>query len=275
MENFINKIKEQREEDKLHGVSDESPEIPYFIRLEQFKKEVISRKSWIEEFMLDGDYEKAKGHLVWIGTETCKLYEELEEVEKIEEDCGCIHNITKEEFNVYLKSIGGLENGYGERYNGYNRIRNFFFDVTNWILWRLPYYQKTKTFSKESGISIFVYNIFYWMFKWLLKDKKPKNPFRSKIFDAGYFSIGPGWYGLVKTLIEKAIEKGWDKEICQVKEKFGGLRFYINGAPREVFDVISEHEKLSYKICEECGSAGAVRTGGWIRTLCDEHYKSE
>ena len=94
---------------------------------------------------------------------------------------------------------------------------------------------------------------------------------RPRIKEAGFFAIGPGWYGLVKELIEKAIAAGWDRQICQVKEKFGGLRFYINSAPDEVRALIKEAENKSYEICEVCGEPGEMRHGGWIVTLCDKH----
>jgi hypothetical protein len=94
---------------------------------------------------------------------------------------------------------------------------------------------------------------------------------RPKITERGFFSISSGWLGLVKELIEKAIEAGWDRQICQVKEKFGGLRFYINSAPEEVHNLIMEAEKKSYEICERCGDPGEPRRGGWITTLCDKH----
>ena len=94
---------------------------------------------------------------------------------------------------------------------------------------------------------------------------------RPRIKEAGFFCIGPGWNGLVKELIEKAIAAGWDRQICQVKEKFGGLRFYINGAPEEVWALIREAEEKSYEICEECGEPGELRQVGWYSTLCDKH----
>jgi len=93
------------------------------------------------------------------------------------------------------------------------------------------------------------------------------------ITSRGFFSIGDGWLDLTRELIEKSISLGWDKQILQVKEKFGGLRFYTNSAPNEVHDLISEYEKKSYKTCEECGEPGDVRSGSWVRTLCDNHYK--
>lgn len=96
---------------------------------------------------------------------------------------------------------------------------------------------------------------------------------RPLIVSAGSFGVGEGWFGLLKKLIEEAIEAGWDKKLCQSKEKFAGLRFYINAAPPQVHDIISKYENLSFEICEECGELGKVRIGGWMRTLCDLHAK--
>ncbi len=59
-------------------------------------------------------------------------------------------------------------------------------------------------------------------------------------------------------------------EILQVKEKFGGLRFYVQGS-NDFFDgMICMAEQASYTICEQCGKPGKPRSGGWILTLCDE-----
>jgi len=55
----------------------------------------------------------------------------------------------------------------------------------------------------------------------------------------------------------------------QVKEKFGGLRFYVEKASDQQYAVISFVESLSYKVCEKCGSMKDIgRTQGWITTLC-------
>jgi hypothetical protein len=78
---------------------------------------------------------------------------------------------------------------------------------------------------------------------------------------------------LIKDLIEDIIELGWNKEVCQVKEKFGGLRFYINESSDEVFKRIGEAEEKSYTVCEVTGGLGKLRRDiGWIRTLSDEEY---
>lgn len=97
---------------------------------------------------------------------------------------------------------------------------------------------------------------------------------REPIKDSRFFDVNSGWYPIIKELIEDLIKLGWDKQTCQVKEKFGGLRFYINSASDEVHKRISEAENLSYETCETCGEKGELRTNiGWHSTLCDKHYE--
>ena len=87
-----------------------------------------------------------------------------------------------------------------------------------------------------------------------------------------------GWLQIIADLIAELIAAGWDKQICQIKEKFGGLRFYINSGSEEIHDIISKYESLSYETCEVCGEAGELRKdtgwkgGMWYKTMCDKHY---
>ena len=57
----------------------------------------------------------------------------------------------------------------------------------------------------------------------------------------------------------------------QVKEKFGGLRFYTNGYTDVIGAMISMAESMSYRTCEVCGNPGRSNNYGWISTLCDTH----
>jgi hypothetical protein len=57
----------------------------------------------------------------------------------------------------------------------------------------------------------------------------------------------------------------------QVKEKFGGLRFYVQAATDKHYQYISFAESMSYRTCEECGAPGKTYTDGWHMTLCDIH----
>ena len=82
-----------------------------------------------------------------------------------------------------------------------------------------------------------------------------------------------GWRGLIEPLV-KAVA-AVDGSIFQIKEKFGGLRFYYHdeaGDP-EIRAMVDKAEHESYKICEKCGQPGRVRYGGWMLTLCDTHAK--
>ncbi len=57
----------------------------------------------------------------------------------------------------------------------------------------------------------------------------------------------------------------------QIKEKFGGLRFYYQGGDDHISGMVRMAEIWAGRTCETCGEKGDRRSGGWIRTLCDKH----
>lgn len=59
--------------------------------------------------------------------------------------------------------------------------------------------------------------------------------------------------------------------VQQIKEKFGGLRFYYQGGDGNVAGMVRMAESWADRTCETCGQKGKQRSGGWVRTLCDEH----
>lgn len=94
-------------------------------------------------------------------------------------------------------------------------------------------------------------------------------------------SVGPGWYEIVDTLDREIADIVPDYEVHQIKEKFGGLRYYY-GVPGGMYDaaktealakVEARAEAKALVTCERCGEPGVIRSGGlgWIRVLCDEH----
>jgi hypothetical protein len=97
----------------------------------------------------------------------------------------------------------------------------------------------------------------------------------------GGFAVGKGWYPILETLcaniqshIDWRVKQGLDiaqVEVNQIKEKFGGLRFYYSGGDDEISGMVRMAEAWADIACEECGAAGKRRSGGWIRTLCDQH----
>ena len=84
--------------------------------------------------------------------------------------------------------------------------------------------------------------------------------------------VGPGWEDLVNPLIDMCIKQ--DATISQVKEKFGGLRFYVWGGDKKLHKAIEKAEEKSLTTCERCGAPGrAVTIGhGWAKTLCEGHF---
>ena len=87
------------------------------------------------------------------------------------------------------------------------------------------------------------------------------------------FECGDGWIDLIYRLsqaISTYIESiGGDIVATQVKEKFGTLRFYVDGGDEEVFRLIDAAERESATICEACGAPGKFVTKGWCSTLCE------
>ena len=90
------------------------------------------------------------------------------------------------------------------------------------------------------------------------------------------FECGDGWYRIIEQLsadiMRLAVQAGIDvHEVRQVKEKFGGLRFYIDGGSQTIYDRIDEAAELLLRTCEVCGEQGSRRGRDWIQTLCEEH----
>ena len=84
------------------------------------------------------------------------------------------------------------------------------------------------------------------------------------------------WKGRIGTQEDiDAKQKKFDETHCpvaaQVKEKYGTLRFYVNGATDAQYNYIDFAELMSGRTCEECGKPGQTYYMGWHRTLCEKH----
>jgi hypothetical protein len=97
------------------------------------------------------------------------------------------------------------------------------------------------------------------------------------------FEHGDGWFDILWRLCEDLeplvteMERagGRQFEVLQVKEKFGGLRFYVNCRRNEAIrQRIGIAADESFHTCEVCGEPGELREERWIKTLCDEHDAS-
>lgn len=90
------------------------------------------------------------------------------------------------------------------------------------------------------------------------------------------FACGAGWYPILdglfaelETIRQEDILTGL--KVIQVKEKFGGLRVYVDGGNERVHARIALAETEAAETCEGCGgpSPGVRSHGGWLGNLCD------
>ena len=120
-----------------------------------------------------------------------------------------------------------------------------------------------------------------------------------KMFSEPYggFAIGEGWWPIIESLckqIQSHIDYTNDRNaalkkdnqynlkipkkvnqvvVGQIKEKFGGLRFYYEGGDDQIYGMVRMAESWAAKTCETCGNPGQIRKGGWLKNLCDKHEK--
>jgi len=132
-------------------------------------------------------------------------------------------------------------------------------------------------------------------------------------------TCGDGWYHILDNLSRELTDIGnkYNLKIVadQVKEKFGGLRFYYHTegkvawyqkrfmwfqsfifklmSPKTYWKIIDFRKKiwrtpsekisyavahaegLSYTVCELCSQPGKTVGGGWVQTLCDDCRKDK
>lgn len=86
-----------------------------------------------------------------------------------------------------------------------------------------------------------------------------------------------GWYDVIYNLCKELDELYKENnvnprkiQVLQVKEKYGGLRFYTGGLIPGGHDIIDKYESLSLETCEICGKKGETRGSSWLRTLCNK-----
>lgn len=101
-----------------------------------------------------------------------------------------------------------------------------------------------------------------WLARWDLR------------FSHGMWTLNgtrPGWYPIINRLVSDLITMGWNRELWEVKDRFGWLQFrttsWTNGALRARID---EAEQESSRICSRCGAPGQPWDDGTAncRTLC-------
>lgn len=116
------------------------------------------------------------------------------------------------------------------------------------------------------------------------EDDMPE-PIKSRVkAGAGCGSFfGKGWLDIVLKLDEDISKIDPNYVIDQVKEKFGGLRYYVTLSENiteeqrvEIYEFIHEVEfETSFATCDICGKPGQIGNvvRGYVATRCEEHAK--
>jgi len=112
-------------------------------------------------------------------------------------------------------------------------------------------------------------------------------------FDSKYYQsidVDEGWYQIVVDCDKELSAIDPQYTILQIKQKFGGLRYYFQPSSSEYNDelwekmnaVVHTYEDIAWVTCEATGKPGVLMKSksGWYRTLnpeyaaTAEHYNS-
>ena len=119
----------------------------------------------------------------------------------------------------------------------------------------------------------------------------------------GGIGVGPGWWDIIRE-VSQGLESLMKQEptfklkVVQVKEKYGGLRFYVDkiggsywdnnesehtfledAEPKQAYEkatqLIRKAERESLTTCEYCGAKEAYMSdySSWLKTLCTECHE--
>ena len=116
-----------------------------------------------------------------------------------------------------------------------------------------------------------------------LKDKFLPNYFKS-------IEVDEGWYQIIVDCDNALMQIDPNYQIAQIKQKFGGLRYYFEPSSSEYNDelwtkmnaIVHTYEDIAWVTCEATGKPGVLMKSksGWYRTLnpeyaeTAEHYNS-
>jgi len=110
-----------------------------------------------------------------------------------------------------------------------------------------------------------------------LKDKFLSSYYKS-------VDVDEGWYQIITDCDKALMQIDPDYKIAQIKQKFGGLRYYFEPSSSTYDDelwekmnaVVLAYEKIASITCEATGNSGVLMksSSGWFKTLDPEYAKS-
>jgi hypothetical protein len=93
-------------------------------------------------------------------------------------------------------------------------------------------------------------------------------------FSLFFVECGEGWGDIIYNLCKELEALQPNLIIFQIKEKFGGLRFYTQGHTKQSDQLIRKAEEEAWHTCEVCGKPGSnFSDKGWLKVRCEECKK--
>ena len=130
--------------------------------------------------------------------------------------------------------------------------------------------------------SFFVYLFYHLPRNYYLVKRYPfLKPCQNYYYESTWLDGMPiGWRKAFGLQICREIQEVIDRDhitnysISQVKEKFGGLRWYDSGGNQAIRDIIRKYEVISAQTCMICGRPAEYVTTGWKGCYCGKCIKN-
>jgi hypothetical protein len=93
-------------------------------------------------------------------------------------------------------------------------------------------------------------------------------------------SCDKGWYPLIEECHSELKAVDPDYQILQIKEKFGGLRYYFESLDaskyKEMHEIVRKYEAKSFTVCEVTGNGGTLhKKASRVKTLSTQIAAAE
>lgn len=129
--------------------------------------------------------------------------------------------------------------------------------ASTYLVWRFPFLK----FSTDKN-KVFHSSCWYW---------------RLNNYNVYTMENLPGWRKAFGIQLCKELKAALKRHgqihtytITDVKEKWGALNIYDNGAPYEVHDILLKYEYISNRTCVKCGRRAKYVTKSYVLPFCED-----
>ena len=129
--------------------------------------------------------------------------------------------------------------------------------ASTYLVWRFPFLK----FSHDNG-KVFHTSCWFWLID-------TYNGFLGERLRGWRKSIGIQMCKELKDALKRHGQLH-SYHITDIKEKFGALTIYDDGAPEEVHDILLKYEYITSRTCVNCGRRAKYVTKGYILPFCED-----